>query len=173
MAVGLTLGVRYDNPAIPPVAEATTYVDFGRLRIGVEYRVLTDEAFDAAFADMPDVDAVRLRAENRVDEDRGPSVHVVDGTDGFEYLRFDLFEVEPHYHYIGREPDGLVFQRVVTYDAAAFGDPIEWATGCLRQRLPAMLRVAGGGELAVAVEALDTVAIATSIGSRLRSLATA
>ena len=44
----------------------------------------------------------RAIAEGRPDviEDEGVSLHVCDGETGAEYLRFDVFVKEPHYHYI-------------------------------------------------------------------------
>ncbi len=81
-------------------------------------------------------------------EDRGWSVHVCDAATGAEYLRFDVFEGDPHYHYI--HPGDHHF--VVPFDRAASGDMTEWAIECLRRRLPEMLEHAGASDLAARVD---------------------
>ena len=50
-------------------------------------------------------------------EDNGVSIHVF-GDDGHEYLRFDMFEHGPHYHYI--EPSGEK-QTIIDYDQVGMG----------------------------------------------------
>jgi len=82
----------------------------------------------------------------------------VSGTeDGHEYLRFDVFEDEPHYHYIhNTAPEEEIVNNVVTFDRFAFGDMLPVAIGWLRDRLPEMLPRAGGGHL---VEGLDPAAL--------------
>ncbi len=145
MADALKLGFE-PGPAIPPVAEHTTQVPAGAVRIGVEYRVLTDEIIantegivvtdDPAFRDF---------------HSQGVSLHVVDADSGAEHLRFDVFDDGPHYHYM----DGQGGNRVVIYDVDGSGPMWDWALTCLRERLPAMLRQAGATELAERVDAAD------------------
>ena len=64
--------------------------------------------------------------------------------DGIEYLRFDMFEREPHYHYI--LPTGEK-QTIMEYDRVALGEMLPWALHQLRTRLPEMLSFAGGDDL--------------------------
>lgn len=139
-----TLG-KVVGPPLPPEPEHTTYVDAGPVSVGVEYRV---------------VDVPKLT-------DRGFSLHVCDRATGAEYLRFDLFEDEPHYHYIrpGRE------NRVVLYDANACGPMFDWAVTCLRERLPAMLRYAGADELAEATAGPEYGSAVDGAVARIRELA--
>lgn len=74
-----------------------------------------------------------------VGDDGGGTVHVFDA-DMTEFLRFDCFTHEPHYHYI--YPDRP--QRVVAFDTAAHGDMTEWVFDTvLPQRLPSMLAHVG------------------------------
>jgi hypothetical protein len=68
--------------------------------------------------------------------------------DGYEYVRFDVFEDEPHYHYIHPTPSGAeIGNNVIDFDTAAQGEMLPWAIECLRTRLPAMLTEAEGGHL--------------------------
>ena len=73
--------------------------------------------------------------------------------DGHEYLRFDVFADEPHYHYVHNTgAGGEVVNNVIDFDAVASGDMLPWALDCLRTRLPEMLRAAGGESVAGAVD---------------------
>ena len=93
-------GTSYTVPPIPPDAEHTTYIDAGAIRIGVEYRLL-DNAELVANYQGDEMDEIKSALKDGlVVEDNGVSLHVVGSQDGHEYLRFDLFEGEPHYHYI-------------------------------------------------------------------------
>lgn len=77
--------------------------------------------------------------------DGGASLHVLGAHDRIEYLRFDCFDNEPHYHYIDN-----VRQRniVVRFDQHAEGDPLQWTVGRIEARLPEMLGYCGAAELA-------------------------
>jgi hypothetical protein len=145
MAEAMKLGFE-PGPAIPPVAEDTTYVPAGAVSIGVEYRVLTDEIL-ANLEGIEVTDDPAFRGFN----DEGTSLHVVDAASGAEHLRFDVFDDDPHYHYL----DGRGGNRVVIYDVDGIGPMWEWALTCLRERLPAMLRQAGATELAEQVDAAE------------------
>jgi hypothetical protein len=90
--------------------------------------------------------------------DTGVSIHVCGTDDGYEYLRFDVFDDEPHYHYIHRHDDGTIENQVVDFDPTASGDMLPWALRCLRDRLPQMLEAAGGGRL---IDQIDTTKIDT------------
>jgi hypothetical protein len=136
-------GTVYTLPAIPPDPEHTTWVPAGGLSIGVEYRHL-DDAEIAANYSAGEVAEIRAMLKDRVVQDNGVSIHVAGAHDGHEYLRFDLFEEDPHYHYI--DPSG-VRQTIVHYDRVAMGEMLPWALHQLRHRLAPMLEHAGGAEL--------------------------
>ena len=76
---------------------------------------------------------------------RGPSIHVFSADRSKEFLRFDLFGREQHYHYI---LDDLQHNIVWGYDADANGPMLDWVIASLRQRLAAMLQRAGENALA-------------------------
>jgi hypothetical protein len=80
------------------------------------------------------------------------SIHVCGTEDGYEYLRFDVFADEPHYHYLRRRADGEIANQVIGHDVAANGDMLTWAVACLRARLPEMLSAAGGSNIAKQLE---------------------
>jgi hypothetical protein len=84
--------------------------------------------------------------------DEGVTVHVFDATDGHEYLRFDMFADEPHYHYIHKTTDGSIVNNVIDYDAPALGDMLPWTFERLRTRLALMLAEAGADSLARKVD---------------------
>jgi hypothetical protein len=132
------------GPAIPSVAEQTTYVTVGALRIGVEYRVLTDEIINNTEGIVATDDPAF-----RGFHSQGASLHIVDGATGAEHLRFDVFDDGPHYHYM----DGQGGNRVVIYDVAGCGPMWDWVLTCLHERLPAMLTEAGAAALAQLVDA--------------------
>jgi hypothetical protein len=86
--------------------------------------------------------------------DEGVSIHVWGSEDGHEYLRFDMFDAEPHYHYVHRSDE--VVNNVIDFDTAALGDMLPWVVERLRTRLPDMLTEAGAEDLARQVD-LDVV----------------
>lgn len=132
------LGFDSVSVLIPPDPEVTTMIDAGPLRFGVELRTLPEDLTqEAAF--------------------QGPSVHVYGADDGNEYLRFDIFDGLPHYHYIdpfADLPDGKdgVVQTIVPFDFAASGPMWPWVIECLRSRLGAMLHENEMHELADRVD---------------------
>jgi hypothetical protein len=150
----VTVGKVYNIPPQPPVAENTHYLPAGVLTFGVEYREVDPETLRSTYAGNADHLA---ELEEKSPEggffDEGVSIHVCGTDDGHEYLRFDVFDDEPHYHYIHRTlPEGEVVNNVVDFDAAADGDMLAWAIARLRTRLPEMLTEAGGSHL---VDVLD------------------
>ena len=86
----------------------------------------------------------------------GPTVRVLGGDDDHEYLRFDMFNVNPHYHY---EPPATD-ERILMIDTVAEGDAVSWALTRLRNRLAPMLIEADGRSLA---DALDEQTVARAI----------
>ena len=141
-------GTTYSVAPIPPDDVHTTYVDAGPLRIGVEYRLLDDEELAENY-EGEDADEIQNALGGAAVEDNGASIHVLGREDGHEYLRFDLFEKGPHYHYIDL---GGEKQTIIDFDRVALGEMLPWALAQLRNRVVPMLERAGGAELAREVE---------------------
>jgi len=142
-------GTTYNVPPIPPDDAHTTYIDAGALRIGVEYRLLDDAELEANY-EGDEMKEVRDALGDATVEDNGASIHVLGRKDGHEYLRFDLFEQGPHYHYIDL---GGQQQPIIDFDTVALGEMLPWALTQLRDRIVPMLEHAGGKEIAREVEA--------------------
>ncbi len=144
---------RYSLMPIPPIDAHTHWFEAGGVRIGVEYRLLTDAIaaaaeLVAANGDVPGTDGGAV-------DDRGVSLHVVARQDGEdrEFLRFDCFQEDPHYHYVSWRDKS---NEMVHLDSVADGDPLTWALDRLRARLQPMLARAGAGDVA---NALDLTAV--------------
>jgi hypothetical protein len=144
------VGVVYNVQPQPPVAEDTRWYPAGAVTFGVEYRVVDPDALAATYGD--DAAAMAEIVENSPAggfSDTGVSIHVNGTDDGHEYLRFDVFDGEPHYHYVRPSGD---HNNVVPFDPVADGDMLPFAIGCLRSRLGEMLRHAEGGQVADALD---------------------
>jgi hypothetical protein len=133
-------GNRYGQLPIPMVTEHCIPVDAGAVQLVVESRKLTNEIIESTY--QGDVKAAIPF------DDFGATLHVCGAADGLEYLRFDCFENEPHYHYI--EPAAGA-NTVVRIDELAVGDPIDFSLACVEHHLPDMLRHCGVDGLADAV----------------------
>jgi hypothetical protein len=145
----LQLGVEYDLPPIPLDRERTTFFPAGAVSFGVEYRTLDDAVIAANFtAAQREGSAITAVQDGAGVDDRGVSIHVCDPDGGAEYLRFDCFAEEPHYHYIvgGRRNVAILF------DTAANGEMLEWTIERLRSHLPAMLERASAESVATEVD---------------------
>ena len=143
------IGKVYNIPPQPPAPANTRYLPAGAITFGIEYRDVDPESLTATYAEDP---AQLAEFEEISPEggfsDEGVSIHVCGTDDGHEYVRFDVFDDEPHYHYIHRTPAGAeVVNNVIDFDTAAHGEMLPWAIACLRTRLPAMLTEAEGGHL--------------------------
>lgn len=123
--VQVIAGQHHKFMLIPIMENETTWFQAEPLLIGVEAR---------AFG----------RPEGEVLE-RGASVHVLDAETGEEWLRFDCFDNEPHYHYILQV---LQHNIVWGYDPAANGPMFQWTIKTLRHNMAPMLRRAGADGLA-------------------------
>ena len=154
MAEPRPIGKVYNIPPQPPDAAHTRWIPAGALTIGVEYRDVTPEALEATYADNPEQLAEMLaKSPEGGFADEGVSLHVNGTADGHEYLRFDVFDGEPHYHYVHRVPAGAdPVNQVCDYDVNAHGDMLTWALDCIRTRLPQMLPHAGGADLLTQVD---------------------
>ena len=158
-------GKTYNIPPQPPVTANTHLFPAGALTFGVEYRDVDPESLRETYAGN---DAQLAELEARSPEggfsDTGVSIHVCGTDDGYEYLRFDVFDDEPHYHYIHRHDDGTIENQVVDFDPTAGGDMLPWAIDCLRERLPQMLEAAGGGRLARRVDPTTIDSVLGDVG---------
>ncbi len=138
---------KYEVMPIPPIEAHSQRFEIGPISIWVEYRLL-DDAIAAAHQSRES-----FEGEIQTVEDRGVSLHVfgapAPGQDEIEFLRFDCFEEDPHYHYVSYA-NGT--NEMVHLDPNAHGDPLEWALDCIRTRLPQMLERAGARNLAAEVE---------------------
>jgi hypothetical protein len=152
------VGVVYKVQPQPWDPRVTRWVDAGAVRIGVEWRDVDPEALLATYGagseDMAEIDA---RSPEGGFHDRGVSIHVCAADDGHEYLRFDAFDDEPHYHYVAPSGDS---NRVVAFDTVAGGDMLPWVLERLRTRLADMLLAAGGEAVAKAVATDQAIVVA-------------
>ena len=95
----------------------------------------------------------------------GPTVRIVGGADDHEYLRFDMFNKDPHYHY--EPPAGD--ERIVMIDTVAEGDAVTWGLTRIRERLLPMLVAAGGQDLADALDEPTLARAADEVESFVRN----
>jgi hypothetical protein len=143
------IGKSYNIPPQRWDADHTSWVPAGALRFGVEYRKVDPEALRAEYADDP-ARLADLEAQGPAGGfyAEGLSIHVSTDTGGdgdHEFLRFDLFDDPPHYHYNHPpRPSGDLVNNVVDFDVVANGPMLDWALHALRHRLPLMLTEAGG-----------------------------
>ncbi len=160
---------RYDRMPIPPILANTEFFEAGPIRIGVEFRVLTDDVVAAIRATLPAAIGAETGKLEDLD-DTGVSFHVYGNRDGqaFEFLRFDCFREDPHYHYVGWDRSS---NEVLHLDPVADGDPVAWALDRIGSRLPQMLIRAGAADVAATVDLAAIEAIlprVTEAAYRLR-----
>jgi hypothetical protein len=116
------------------MAEQNSHVAAGPITFMVEHRSVVQDGVEAG----------------------GPTVRVLGSDDDHEYLRFDMFNVNAHYHY---EPPAEK-ERILMIDTVAEGDPVDWGIERLRARLAPMLTEAGADALA---EKLDDATLSTAV----------
>lgn len=146
------IGVVYNMAPQPPSEKDTTWFPAGALSIGVEFRdVNPDDLLELYKDDPAQLAELLAKSPDGGFADNGVSLHVRDAASGHEYLRFDCFDNEPHYHYIHDSTDPYI-NNVVVYDPFACGDMLPFAIGCLRGRLGEMLPRAGATDLAAKVD---------------------
>ena len=177
--------------------DQTRYIPAGAVTIGVEYRSLGGDGselsgnYREAYADNPSllerIDAVAAasRAAGEAGAapglpDAGVSLHVFDAETGDEFLRFDCFDEEPHYHYISPErPNAQVVNCVVAIDEDSGGTGLAVVGGPIRTRVRSMLDRAGAPELATRVDpdvlerALEEATAVARDATRAQALGTA
>ncbi|CAM3149022.1 DUF402 domain-containing protein [Prescottella defluvii] len=157
------LGRSFEVMPIPMDPEFCQEIPAGPVTFVVESRRLSDEAINTNALD-------RGRPDQTYDtgiDDGGACVHVCGSADGREWLRFDCFDNEPHYHYVRHNEQRNV---VVRFDQFAEGDPEAWTLDRLRTRLPAMLRHAGAEELADVVAGAELGGAVDEVAEVLRRL---
>lgn len=139
---------RYTLMPIPPIETNTHYFKAGPITIGVEYRLLNDELVNQHMAS----EQQHIELPDNID-DRGVSLHVFgahDNGEQLEYLRFDCFDDDPHYHYVNWQDKA---NDIVHMDVVADGDPLAWSLDRIRTRLAPMLERAGAQAAASGVDA--------------------
>lgn len=148
------IGVVYNMAPQPPSEADTRWFPAGALTLGIEYRDVSPDDLVELYKDDPAQLAELLeKSPEGGFSDNGVSIHVRATDGGHEYLRFDVFDDEPHYHYIhDTAPGEEIVNNVVTFDTFAFGDMLPVAIGWLRHRLPEMLGRAGAEDLAAQVD---------------------
>jgi hypothetical protein len=153
------IGKVYGIPPQPPVIEHTRVLPAGAVVFGVEYRVVDPDSLRELYSSNADyLDEFENRSPYGGFYDRGVSIHV-SGADGWEYVRFDVFDDEPHYHYNHRTADGTVVNQVIDFDVTAHGDMLDWTLERLRTRLAEMLTAAGGDTVARGLDASVTTPV--------------
>lgn len=141
------LGRDYDVMPIAIDWNHTIEIAAGPVTFVVEARSLTQKALLDNERDRNVTET--LVGDNYADLlDGGASLHVLGAADRLEYLRFDCFDNEPHYHYIDNAAQG---NTIVRFDNIAEGDPLEWTVRTVSTRLPEMLEHVGNRDLAAAV----------------------
>jgi hypothetical protein len=144
------IGKVYGIPPQPPVAENTTYLTAGAVTIGVEYRDVNPDNLLETYKDTAYLDELLEKSPEGGFADEGVSIHVCGTDDGHEYLRFDVFDDDPHYHYIHAGDE--IVNNVIDFDELAHGEMLPWVIERLRTRLPAMLPHAKGAPLAAKID---------------------
>ena len=113
-------GVVYNMQPQPPVEENTRWFEAGVVTIGVEYREVDPANLVETYKDSAeDMAELRERSPEGGFTDEGVSLHVRSTEDGHEFVRFDVFDGEPHYHYVRPTGD---HNNVVSFDPVADGD---------------------------------------------------
>lgn len=161
-------GTTYTVQPMPPDPASTDWLDVAPLRIGVEYRKVDAEALAATYGDdAADMAEIEAHSPEGGFTDEGISIHVVAADDDHEYVRFDVFDDEPHYHYVDRAAGT---NTVVDFDPVAHGAMKPWMLRQLRHGLPDMLRHAGAATAADAITADVGAEIADRVEAHLREI---
>ncbi|WP_131831567.1 DUF7700 domain-containing protein [Pseudofrankia asymbiotica] len=85
--------------------------------------------------------------------DGGITISVLSADKNTEYVRLDMFDDIPHYHYFSNWHDDEAYTNyTIALDTAAVADPIDWAVQTLRVRAKEMVTRAGGEAAAAEVD---------------------
>jgi len=161
-------GIVYKVQPEPMDPAACTRFEAGAVTLVLEYREVDPERLERAYADRPeDLAEIRKFSPEGGFTDTGLSIHVVGARDGHEYLRFDCFQDDPHYHYVHRGGDR---NHWVPFDPVSGGDMFGFALGCLRERLATMLDYAGGGDVASALDRQRVLPAVDALEKKARAL---
>lgn len=161
-------GIVYNVQPEPMDPAACTPFEAGAVTFVLEYRSVDPERLERAYADRPEDLAEILKFSPPGGfTDTGLSIHVLGTRDQHEYLRFDVFADDPHYHYVHPSGDR---NHWVPFDPVAGGDMFEFAIGCLRERLESMLAFAGGGELAASLDRGRVAAVVDVLEQKARAI---
>ncbi|MBW2268573.1 MAG: hypothetical protein JRH16_08340 [Deltaproteobacteria bacterium] len=144
------VGIVYHVQPEPPDPENCQWLEAGAVNFGLEYRVVDPERLAKAYAGSEeDLAEVEAHSPEGGFYGSGVSIHVVGAADGHEYLRFDAFDDDPHYHYVRPTGD---HNHWVPFDPVAGGDMLAFTIRSLRERLGPMLSEAGGDEVAARLD---------------------
>lgn len=143
------LGTTYNVQPVPPDPEHTVYLPAGPLRIGVEYRMVDPEGLAAAY-EGDDLAEIEAASPEGGFTDEGLSIHIESVADDHEYIRFDAFDDDPHYHYVDKAAGT---NTLIGFDTAAHGPVVPWVLNQVRHRLDPMLRYAGAPHVAESLPA--------------------
>lgn len=164
------VGTVYKVQPQPWEEDDTRWVDAGPVRFGVEWRDVDPAALLATYGEgTADMAEIIEKSPEGGFYDRGVSIHVCATRGGHEYLRFDVFDDDPHYHYVDTSGEA---NRVVPFDAIAGGDMLPWVVDRLRTRLATMLEGADAGDLAAEVAGYDGSRLSAAVDA-VERLATA
>lgn len=102
---------------------------------------------------------------SNVNADRGPSLRIYGDVEdkSVQLLRFDCFEIQPHFHY---DPDGT--NNLLKMDTTKVTDPITWSMDYLRGNITSLIRLAGYGALAAQLEESTVSAALPTVEKALR-----
>jgi hypothetical protein len=167
------IGKVYGIPPQPADDNHTSYLQGGPISIGVEYRIVDQAALRETYKDDPG-HLAELERESPAGgfSAEGLSLHVV--LHGHEYLRFDLFDDPPHYHYVHPvSAAGEHRNHVVEYDAVANGPMLDWALERLRTRLPEMLAAAGAPADSTSIDPAQLTDLLDRVATAARTAGTA
>jgi hypothetical protein len=160
------VGIVYEVQPEPIDPSCSIRFSASSVTLILESRIVDEESLAASYAGDPDgLAEIQRSMPEEGFSDRGMSIHVVGAEDGHEYLRFDVFDDDPHYHYI--RPN-KTHNHWVPFDAVSGGDMFDFVIRSLSNRLREMLCEAGGESVArdlelddldVAVKALQKTAL--------------
>lgn len=151
------IGIVYQVQPEPPGPECCREFPAGAVTFVLEYRQVDPERLARSYAgDAAALAEIEAHSPEGGFTDCGVSVHVLGSANGHEYLRFDVFDQEPHYHYVRPSGD---YNHWVPFDPIAGGDMLPFAMTCLRERLASMLHEAGGDDVAGQIRENDIVPV--------------
>ena len=104
---------------------------------------------------------------NREDGDGGPSLQILGVIDGekIQLLRFDMFRINPHYHYA---PDGQNLRY--SLDPLTLDDSIGWVINLIGNKMPQLLAKAGHEGLATPADLAAVHTVLPDIERRCRAI---